>query len=161
KLPWLDQRVSYDLDLTNGRGRQSDDLTNAVDWNNEKMLNLRLRYEVNGIVFGANALVDWIPPRTDVSDPTLVQPDTLREQIFGAHIAYVEHPWHVIGEGYLIQHVGPSRTQDTWAGIAEFGYTVGKATPYARYEFARFPSEPDVFWTATTQQERGDYDAVS
>src|SRR5262249_3071270 len=102
RLPWAGRRFRYDLDVTNGRGRQADDLTNSVDWNNEKMFNLRLRYEVNGIIFGANALFDWIPPRTDVSDPALVQPDTLREQIFGAHIAYVEHPWHIIAEGYLI-----------------------------------------------------------
>ena len=57
--------------------------------------------------------------------------------------------------------VTDSRTQDTVAGIVEFGYTLDKFTPYGRYEFARFPSERDVFWAATTQQDRGDYDAVS
>jgi hypothetical protein len=160
-LPWFDHHVSYDLDLTNGRGVQSDDLTNALDHNNEKMVNLRLRYEINDVIIGANALFDWIPPRTDVTDPALEQPDTLREQIFGAHIAYVEHPWHLIAEGYLIQHIGPNVTQETVCGIFELGYTVGMLTPYARYEFSRFPSEPDVFWAATTQQERGDFDAVS
>lgn len=161
RLPWFDRRVSYDVDLTNGRGMQADDLTNDIDWNNEKMLNLRLRYEINDIIFGANALVDWIPPRTDVTDPALAQPDALREQIFGAHIAYVESPWHMIAEAYFIQHIGPIRTQETFAGILELGYTLGMLTPYARYEFARFPSEKDVFWAATTQQKRGDYDSVS
>jgi hypothetical protein len=158
RLPFLKQRFSYDLDVTNGRGVQADDLPNGGDANNPKMLNLRLRYEIEGFIIGGNALVDWIPPRLD---PAFPQPDTLREQIFGAHIAYVEHPWHVIGEGYLIQHVGPARTQRTIAGIAELGYTLGIATPYARYELARFPTEKDAFWLPTAQQERGNYDAVS
>ena len=84
-----------------------------------------------------------------------------REQIFGAHIAYVEFPWHLIAEGYHISHIGPNETQRTIAGLAEVGYTIGLVTPYARYEFARFPSDKDVFWAPTHQQERGDYDAVS
>ena len=83
------------------------------------------------------------------------------QQIFGAHIAYVEHPWHVIAEGYHISHIGPNQTQRTIAGLAELGYTIGQVTPYARYEFARFPSTTDVFWAPTLQQERGNYDAVS
>lgn len=157
RFPFAQQRFSYDVDVANGRGVASDDLANGGDHNRSKMINLRLRYDYNGFVVGANALVDWIPPREE--DP--VQPDTLREQIFGAHLAYVEHPFHVIGEGYVIQHIGPALTQRTLAGIAELGYTIGKATPYARYSFARFPAEPDVFWAPTFQQVRGDYDAVS
>ncbi len=161
RLPFAGQRLSYDLDVTNGRGVQADDLANGGDANNPKMLNLRLRYEVNGLILGGNALVDWIPPRTGNADPTLDQPNTLREQIFGLHLAYVEHPWHLIGEGYLIQHFAPTEVQRTFAGLAEFGYTIDKVTPYARYEFARFPSDRDVFWSTTLQQERGNYNAVS
>ena len=56
----------YDLDVTNGRGLQADDLANGGDANNPKMLNLRLRYEVNGLIIGGNALVDWIAPRGDL-----------------------------------------------------------------------------------------------
>ena len=162
RLPVLQRRVSYDLDVTNGRGIQSDDLANGGDTNNSKALNLRLRYEYEGLIVGGNAMVDWIPPRLD-ADPAISRAYTLREQIFGAHIAYVEHPWHIIGEGYVIQHVGPDATHRTLAGIAEFGYTLGLLTPYARYEFARFPSDPDPFWIAgvTHQTERGNYDAVS
>jgi hypothetical protein len=161
RLPYLQQRLSYDVDLSNGRGIASDDLANGGDHNNSKMLNLRLRYELEGLIIGGNAMVDWIPPRLGQEDPALDQPDTLREQIFGLHIAYVEHPWHVIGEGYLIQHIGPTQTQHTIAGLAEFGYTLGITTPYARYSFARFPAEGDVFWAPTHQQDRGNYDALS
>jgi len=160
KLPFAQQRFSYDLDVSNGRGIQADDLANGGDANNSKMLNLRLRYEINGLILGVNGLVDWIPPRI-TGDPATDQPDTLREQIFGAHIAYVEHPWHIIAEGYHISHIGPNQTQRTIAGLAELGYTIGQVTPYARYEMARFPSEIDVFWAPTHQQERGNYDAVS
>ena len=160
RLPFLQQRFSYDLDVANGRGIQSDDLANGGDLNNQKMFNLRLRYELNGLIIGANALVDWIPPRVGV-DPATDQPDTLREQIFGAHIAYVEHPWHLIAEGYHISHIGPNQTQRTLAGLAEVGYTINQITPYARYEFARFPSPPDVFWLPTFQATRGSYNAVS
>ena len=163
RMPFAQQRFSYDVDVTNGRGVQSNDLANGGDENNSKMLNLRLRYEIEGLILGANALVDWIPPRLDMADPALQRAYTLREQIFGAHIAYVEHPWHLIAEGYVIQHVGPDTTHRTLAGLAEFGYTVGKLTPYARYELARFPTDPDPFWIVglTHQQDRGNYDAIS
>ncbi len=160
KLPFAQQRFSYDLDVANGRGVQSDDLANGGDINNQKMFNLRLRYEINGLIMGVNGLIDWIPPRNNM-DPATDQLNTLREQILGAHIAYVEHPWHLIAEGYHIQHVGPDQTQRTLAGLTELGYTVGQVTPYARYEFARFPSPPDVFWLTTFQQSRGNYNAVS
>jgi hypothetical protein len=156
--PFLGQRIVYDVDVSNGRGVQSNDLANGGDANNSKMLNLRLRYDANGLIIGANALVDWIPPRLD---PNALQPETLHERIFGAHIAYVEHPWHFISEGYLIQHTGGGLSQRTVAALCEFGYTVGLATPYARYELARFPNGQDVFWAPTHQQERGDFDAVS
>src|SRR5262249_11299602 len=66
-----------------------------------------------------------------------------------------------IAEGYHISHVGPDQTQRTLAGLAEFGYTIGQVTPYARYEFARFPSTPDVFWLTTLQQQNGSYNSVS
>ncbi len=161
RLPFNQRRITYDLDVSNGRGVQSDDLANGGDANNSKMLNLRLRYEYEGFIVGGNAMVDWIPPRLGLADPTMNQPDTLREQIFGAHLAYVEHPWHIIGEGYVIQHIGPDQEQRTFAGLAEFGYTLGLFTPYARYEFARFPSTQDVFWLTTDQQKRGNYNAVS
>ena len=162
RLPFAKQRFTYDLDVSNGRGIQSDDLANGGDANNSKMLNLRLRYEISGLILGGNAMVDWIPPRGDPANPMPTdQLNTLREQIFGAHIAYVEHPWHLIAEGYHISHIGPAQTQRTIAGLAEVGYTIGEVTPYARYEFARFPSTNDVFWAPTLQQERGNYDAVS
>ena len=162
RLPFAQQRFTYDLDVSNGRGLTSDDIANGVDANNSKMLNLRLRYEINGLILGANALVDWIPPRGDPANPMATDhPDTIREQIFGAHVAYVEYPWHIIAEGYHISHIGSSQTQRTIAGLAELGYTIDKVTPFARYEFARFPSDADVFWAPTLQQERGNYDAVS
>jgi hypothetical protein len=160
RLPFAKQRFTYDVDVTNGRGIQADDLANGGDANNPKMLNLRLRYEINGLIVGGNALVDWIPSR-NLGDPLTDQPNNLREVIFGAHVAYVEFPWHLIAEAYHIQHIGPTETQRTIAGLAEFGYTLGQVTPYARYEFARFPADKDAFWLATTQQERGNYNAVS
>jgi hypothetical protein len=148
--------LSYDLDIANGRGRAADELTNGVDLNNSKMLNLRLRFERSGLIIGGNALVDWIPPRVDMPE----QPETLREQIFGAHIAYVEHPWHLIAEGALIQHIGAT-TYRTLTGLVEAGYTVGQFTPYARFEATRFPAGLDPFWAATFQQARGSFDALS
>jgi opacity protein-like surface antigen len=162
RLPFAQQRFTYDIDISNGRGLTSDDLANGVDANNSKMLNLRLRYEINGLILGGNAMVDWIPPRGDIAAPLPTDHmDTIREQIFGAHLAYVEFPWHLIAEGYHISHIGANQTQRTIAGLAEIGYTVGTVTPYARYEMARFPSDIDVFWAPTHQQERGNYDAVS
>jgi len=152
RLPAGVHAFSYDLDVSNGRGRAADDLTNGQDWNQSKAFNLRLRYEFHDLIVGANAYVDWIPPRTD--DP--IQPETLREQIFGAHIAYVEHPWHVIAEGVSIQHVGAA-TYRTLAGLTEAGYTIRQVTPYFRFTAAKFPSAADPFWAATHQQERGNF----
>ena len=155
RVPFGVHAFSYDLDVSNGRGRTSDELTNGQDLNQSKAFNLRLRYEFHDLIIGANAYVDWIPPRT--ADP--VQPETLREQIFGAHIAYVEHPWHLIAEGVTIQHVGLS-TYQTLAGLAEFGYTVRQITPYTRFTATKFPSVADPFWAATHQQERGNFQTV-
>jgi opacity protein-like surface antigen len=151
------QAVSYDLALTNGRGRTSAEITNAADPNNAKAVNLRLRYEIHGFIIGGNASFDVIPPR--VAAPA--QPEALKEQIFGGHLAYVEHPWHLIAEMAVIRHVGAAATFTSVGGLGEIGYAIHQVMPYARLETARFPAATDPFWAATTQQARGNYYAVS
>jgi hypothetical protein len=151
-------RFTYDLDVGNGRGQNAGEVQNLTDRNLFKMVNVRLRYAYRGFIVGGNAAVDWIPPRVD--QPASLT--TLREQIFGVHLVYDEQPVHAIVEGYAIQHVGADQTFTTFAGLAEVGYTFKDwVTPYARVEFAVFPTDTDPFWAATPQQARGSYEAVS
>lgn len=153
---------AYDLDVMNGRGYTSDDIANSFDHNNAKAYNLRLRYEFAGLVVGGNAYFDWIPERAaDPADPAAIPAPSMREQIFGGHIAYVEHPWHLIAEGYVIRHISDAETFRTLTGLVEVGYRIKQVTPYALLEVARFPSDPDPFWAPTPQQARGNFEATS
>jgi hypothetical protein len=157
RIPAAGNSLFYDFEVGNGRGPLSDNIPNLFDSNDSKSLNLRLEYEISDFILGANAYLDWIPPRDE--DP--VQPDTMREQIFGAHLAYVEYPYHLIGEFAFIQHVGDDDTFSTSGGLAEVGYGLKNIMPYARFEFAAFPDETDPFWAATVQQARGDYEVLT
>jgi hypothetical protein len=156
---------SYDLEVLNGRGVSAGEIVNAEDHNNEKAVNLRLRYEpgfLAGLVLGVNGYLDNIPAApTDATTMISPRPFKLREQVFGAHAAYVEYPYHLITEVYLIQHIGNGQTSTTTAWFAEAGYSFGPITPYLREELVVFPSHPDPFYALTAQQERGNFQATS
>ena len=156
---------SYDLEILNGRGTSAAEVQTAEDHNNEKAVNVRLRYEpgfLPGLIIGANAYLDYIPPApADAVTMMSPQPLKLREQIFGAHVAYVEYPFHVIAELYAQQHLGGGRTFTTVAWFAEVGYSVGKLTPYLREELVAFPSSKDPYFALTAQQDRGNFQATS
>jgi hypothetical protein len=148
----------YDLDVMNGRGVDPNEATNVTDHNNDKSINVRLRYEpafLDGLIIGGNAYFDQIPA-------SAVQPLDLREQIFGAHVAYVESPWHLILEGYVIRHL----TEDgflfrTLAGLGQLGYSLGDFTPYLRLELVRFPAGGDPFFALGGSASRGSMTDVS
>lgn len=84
-----------------------------------------------GLDVGASVYVDRIPK--SVNDP-----DEIDEMILVAHMAYMAYPIEFIGEYWLIDH---SRPEDPAAGpwklqggYAQAGWTLGRWTPYARYE---------------------------
>jgi hypothetical protein len=156
---------SYDLEVLNGRGESAAEIVNANDHNNEKAVNVRLRYEpgfLSGLVLGINGYLDNIPAA--LADPTTMispRPFKLREQVFGAHAAYVEYPYHLITEVYLVQHIGNGQTSTSKAWFAEAGYSFGPFTPYLREELVAFPSHPDPFYALTAQQQRGNFQGTS
>ena len=68
---------------------------------------------------------------------------SIREVIFGGHIAYLENRIHVIGEYLFIQHHNDSAswTGNTQSAFLELGYDAGIFGPYVRGEIARFPAD--------------------
>jgi hypothetical protein len=133
--------LRYDAEITNGRGSVPDEVTNLDDPNNGKMYNLRLRFEpvaIDGLVIGGSATYDVIS--ATALDPTL--PTTsIRELIFGGHIAYLENRIHVIGEYLFISHKNADWTGNTQSAFLELGYDAGFIGPYVRGEWVRFPAD--------------------
>jgi Gram-negative porin len=136
--------IRYDAEITNGRGSTPGMVDNLEDPNNGKMYNLRLRFEpaaIDGLVIGGSAAYDVIPASVDGSGaPPLA---SIRELIFGGHIAYLENRTHVIGEYLFIQHHNDSAS---WTGVTqsaflELGYDAGIIGPYVRGELAHFPAD--------------------
>lgn len=145
-----DAHVRYDVELTNGRASDPLEIQNQHDANRSKAFNLRLRYEpggaLEGLVVGGNLYFDRIAAAMGAADagPPL---GALHEWIAGAHAAYLEHDYHVIAEAMVLQHTelaGGARHR-TFAGFVEAGRALDDVTPYARYEYTRFPDEGDPY----------------
>jgi hypothetical protein len=142
--------LHYDLEVGNGRARTIEEVAVAGARKNTKMVNLRLRLLPNfaeGLVVGANVEIDEVPPSpisttTDVASPI---PHTLREVVIGAHVVYMEHHFHLLGEFATVRHqdVVTEVTYRTYGGFAEVGYSFGDFTPYGRYELLRFDAKRD------------------
>jgi hypothetical protein len=155
--------ASYDLEITNGHGYTPDEITTNLDRNQAKAYNLRLRFEpafLDGLIIGGNAYLDTVAA---APAGTVGLPVGMKEQIFGAHIAYVEGNYHLILEGVVIRHLFDDGTKfQTLAGLVQLGYSIGNFTPYVRVEAARFPEGfPDPWYALGSQQARGNYLAVS
>jgi hypothetical protein len=154
----------YDTDVANGRGAPGE-VTIAFARKQMKALNLRLRLELgttlDGVVFGGNLYTDEIP--ANAGDPVTGAdriPFAMREIIAGAHVAYLGRQFHLISEYSWIQHSekeGRQNSYSTQYAFGELGYTLeGAWTPYARYEYTRFGSNPDPFY-AFNAAARGSY----
>ena len=139
--------IRYDAEITNGRGSTPAMVTNLDDPNNGKMFNLRLRFEpaaIDGLVMGGSATYDVIAVSPDGSG--LPPYASIRELIFGGHIAYLENRIHVIGEYMFIQHHNDaaSWTGNTQGAFLELGYDAGIIGPYVRGELAHFPGDTNM-----------------
>jgi hypothetical protein len=149
--------LRYDVDLANGRGQTPQEVTNLIDPNNGKMVNVRLRFEPavpDGLIVGANALVDSIDALTaDPTAPTVF----IREMMLGAHLAYVENNAHLIVEALRVSHEYAGTRGTTLAGFAELGYTFGRFTPYLRTERVKFPATLDPFYGQNLLGQRGSF----
>jgi len=149
--------LRYDADLANGRGSTPAEVTNLTDPNNGKMVNFRLRLEPripDGLIVGANVLVDSIDARPDPMLPATV---FVREMMLGAHIAYLENNIHFIAEYLRVSHKYTGITGITQAGFVEAGYAIRAFTPYARGEMVKFPDSlfTDPFFSQNVLGIRG------
>jgi hypothetical protein len=149
--------VRYDADLANGRGATPAEVTNLFDRNNGKMINFRLRLEPSipdGLIVGANVLVDSIDAQPDPTMPATV---FVRETMLGAHLAYLENNIHLIAEYLRVTHRYTGMTGITQAGFVEAGYVIRAFTPYVRGEVERFPVSlfTDPFFSQNVLAIRG------
>jgi len=130
--------LRYDGEVSNGRGSVPDEVTNLDDPNNGKMYNLRVRLEpsaIDGLIIGGSATYDRISAMQAAPPPA-----SIRELIFGAHVAYVENRLHFIGEYLYISHENAGSTGVTHGAFVELGYDIGIITPYLRGEWIKFPA---------------------
>jgi hypothetical protein len=155
--------LRYDLEGANGRGRTPDEVTNAIDPNNNKAFNARLRFEPafpDGLILGGNIYVDTIKAAT-TDNPD--GPSTkVGEVIIGAHLAYLENYVHLIAEYLRIAHKVGSTITITEGAYGELGYAFGPVTPYARVQLVRFPAvnELDPFYAKNVFAGRGSFAAA-
>jgi hypothetical protein len=134
--------LHYDLEVGNGRGFNIGEVSTLDARKNAKMINARLRILprfLEGLIVGGNVFYDQIPAAPAGPDPTVISavPNKLREIVFGAHIAYMEHDVHFLVEGSYIRHdeAVTHKSYRDYGGFAELGYTlVSVLTPYLRYE---------------------------
>lgn len=136
--------LRYDAEVTNGRGSTPGMVDNLEDPNNGKMYNLRLRFEptaIDGLVVGGSATYDVISASMDGSGAAPFV--SIREMIFGGHLAYLENKIHIIGEYLFIQHHNASAdwTGNTQSAFMELGWDAGIIAPYVRGEWAHFPAD--------------------
>ena len=155
--------LRYDAETANGRGHTPDEVTNAVDPNNPKAFNLRLRFEPafpDGLLLGGNVYVDKIKANVS-ADPAAGTTD-VDEVILGAHLAYLENYVHLIAEYMRITHKFMGIIGVTEAAYGELGYTFGAVTPYARVQLVIFPpmSDADPFLQKNVFFDRGSFASV-
>jgi hypothetical protein len=155
--------LRYDAEVANGRGSTPEEVTNAIDPNNSKAFNLRLRLEPSfpeGLILGGNVYVDKINASvTTAPDSPKVDID---EVILGAHLAYLENYVHLIAEYLRVAHKQGSVVTVTEGAFAELGYTFKSVTPYARVQLVIFPSldeldAADPFFRKNVFADRGSF----
>ena len=132
--------IRYDAEVGNNRGRTPHELAANVDPSKSKAVNFRLRFEpavAPDLVVGANLILDDLPGSSTLTDFSGPPIPGMRERILGAHLAYLHHPFHVIVEGYRVQHDEKGVADHvSLAGFAELGYAIGAFEPYFRFDRA-------------------------
>ena len=151
--------LRYDLEVSNGRGRVPSEVTNLTDQNNAKAYNLRLRVEpafLDGLIVGGNVYLDTIDA---VDEAMLAPPQRISEVILGAHLVYLENDFHFIAEYLHIRHKVSAIGYDgtTQAVFVEVGYTLGRFTPYYRFERVAFPGALDLFYAQNALAPLGSF----
>ncbi|HEY6039320.1 MAG TPA: hypothetical protein VIV58_33790 [Kofleriaceae bacterium] len=148
-----DDHLRYDVEVANGRSGEPLVVQNNHDTNLPKAFNVRLRYEpssvLEGLVVGGNVYFDSIPANTTAASAMTPAPSgPLHELILGAHAAYFEHGMHAIAEAMMVVHteIDTGAVHRTYTVFGEVGHAFDSLTPYARYEWTRFPTEGDPYY---------------
>ena len=141
--------LRYDTDIANGRGLTAGEVTNLVDHDNDKLFNVRLRFEptfLDGLIVGANVLESGITAATDPMNLPTSPTVFIREWILGAHVVYLERNVHAIAEYLWVSHKTAGQGGATQSAFLELGYEFGRVLPYVRGEWIRFPGAIDAFY---------------
>lgn len=142
--------LHYAVRVGNGRGRFSDDVLNSGDRNLFKSLLAHLSLRPGALDVGISGYWDRIPAGyTSEAGELLIKQDIV-ELIGAVHAAYLEYPFDLQGEGYVVSHrsVGSSTSTKLLGGFVQLGYSFDRFTPYLRFEAVRRDRE-DVFFDAS------------
>ena len=132
--------------ISNGRGREPDEVTNVADRNSAKAFDFGLGFAPHalpGLVFGGDFHGDEIP--SDHDDPA--RDHAIRELIGTGYLAYSMGNLETLGELGYLQHDdrNSDRTFRHRTGYFQAGYHLGDWTPYGRID-ARSMHRGDPFF---------------
>lgn len=144
-------RIGYDVYLGNApqimtTGANANQLTmrQRGSTSHRTSTGFNLWYEptaIDGLRVGVHAL------RADVVDDAAAPNRTLL-RMTGGHATYVAEPWEILGEYYRLRNQdrsGATGSHSSHAAYAQVGYNVGRWTPYARAERAKYDRTDNYF----------------
>lgn len=136
--------VSYVATLANGNGPTTTS-TPVQDRNDSKLLALLMTWEPREDAgLGFNVVLDRIP-----GDPAIgpFRDHTIEELIYGGHLFYRVEPFDFVTEFQHITHEdgGTGASYRHYGAFAHLGYTLGKFTPYYRFDLLGIESGDPFF----------------
>lgn len=149
-----DFSLGYSVTVSNGRGRNPDEILNVQDLNFGKSVlgSLTLKHTGLGLRVGLNALYDQIPDETDENGATL-RPRQ-EEVILGAHLLLNHDLVWFLAEGYLINHQSAALgLRRTLGFFAEGRVNFRPLWAYARFDLIGHSEEIDPFFDPAAPAE--------
>jgi hypothetical protein len=127
--------LEYTGVVSNGRGRETSEVTNFADRNEARAYDVALTFSPHLLprfTAGANVHIDEIPTRRD----DVTRRYAMRELIETAYIEYLGTRFEALGEIAVFQHQNRTlnRTFEHLAGYLQLGYRIGAFTPYTRFD---------------------------
>ncbi|MCP4904468.1 MAG: hypothetical protein GY910_05765 [bacterium] len=141
--------IAYTFMLSNGRGRNPDDIQLTDDVNDSKRVGFELSWRLSGLpdfAVGLNFMYDDIP-----GDPDPVAPRRkLDEYIGGGYVIYTGRPLEILVEGQYIRHHQPGSGYNSFGGYAQASYKMGEWTPYYRFDLLEIDGD-DPFYMPVSE----------
>lgn len=150
-VPRESGRIGYDLFVGNApqimtTGGNANQLTmrQSGSTSHRTSSGFNLWYEptaVDGLRVGVHGM------RADVLDDAAAPNRTLL-RMAGGHVSYIAEPWEVLAEYYRLRNQdrsGSTGSHSSSAGYLQVGYNVGRWTPYARAERAKYDRGDNYF----------------